>query len=56
MLLKEVERISTKNVKDNFFDYADNPVWVAGLETYVPFANFFYNSVKMFAQNPIAWM
>lgn len=55
-LFKEVERISTKNVKESFFDYANNPVWVAGLETYVPFANFFYNAIKMFAKNPLAWM
>lgn len=48
--------MSTKNVKDNFFDYVNNPVWVAGLETYVPFANFFYNSAKIFAKNPVAWM
>jgi hypothetical protein len=55
-LMKEVERLATKNVKENFFDYANNPIRVAWLETYVPFANFFYNSVKMFAKQPLAWM
>lgn len=28
-LLKETERLSTKNVKENFFDYTNNPIWVA---------------------------
>ena len=28
-LIKEAERLATKNVKDNFFDYTNNPIWVA---------------------------
>ena len=55
-LIKEAERLATKNVKENFFDYSNNPVWIAGLETYVPFANFFYNSVKIMAKRPLAWL
>lgn len=55
-MLLEVERLATKATKESFFDYAENPMFVANMEQYVPFANFLFNSAKIFSKNPVAWI
>ena len=56
ILIKEASRKATKEVKESFFDYTYNPLFLAKMEQYVPFINFTYNSMKLFSKNPATWL
>ena len=55
-LLNQAVRKATTETKESFFDYTDNPMWVANLEKFVPFSNFSYNNIKLLIKNPVGWL
>jgi len=55
-LLKETERIASKNTKNTFYNYAANPVFVAQLENYMPWMNFMFNSFKVLGKSSTSAM
>ena len=55
-LIQQWKREARDSTKTAYFDYANNPMIMNKLETFIPFTNFMYNGLKMLNKYPATFM